>query len=64
VGVVFLTILTPLFIYRNKQGCCDLVQILKGLEPFYDYIEGISVESTWVVLAGRLIITQQPKGLA
>jgi hypothetical protein len=39
------------FIYRKKQSC-DLVQILKGLEPFHDYIEGISIESTWLVLAG------------
>jgi hypothetical protein len=42
------------FIYRKKQSC-DLVQILKGLEPFHDYIEGISIESTWLVLAGGWI---------
>jgi transposase len=33
-------------LYRKKQ-CCDLDQILKGLEPFKDNIEGIAVESTY-----------------
>ena len=33
-------------VYRKKQGC-DLEQILKGLEPFQDSIEGIAVESTY-----------------
>ena len=33
-------------LYRNKQSC-DLNQILKGLEPFKDSIEGIAVESTY-----------------
>jgi len=33
-------------VYRKKQGC-DLEQILKGLEPFQDSIEGIAVESTF-----------------
>ena len=33
-------------IYRKKQGC-DLEQILQGLEPFKDRIEGLAVESTY-----------------
>jgi transposase len=33
-------------LYRKKQSC-DLDQILKGLEPFKDNIEGIAVESTY-----------------
>ena len=33
-------------IYRKKQSC-DLDQILQGLEPFKDSIEGIAVESTY-----------------
>lgn len=33
-------------IYRKKQGC-DLEQILTGLEPYQDSIEGIAVESTF-----------------
>jgi len=33
-------------IYRKKQGC-DLKQILKGLEPFKNSIEGLAVESTY-----------------
>jgi transposase len=33
-------------IYRKKQGC-DLEQILQGLEPFKDSIEGLAVESTY-----------------
>lgn len=33
-------------IYRKKQGC-DLEQILKGLEPFQNNIEGLAVESTY-----------------
>ena len=33
-------------LYRKKQSC-DLDQILKGLEPFKDSIEGIAVESTY-----------------
>ena len=33
-------------LYRKKQSC-DLNQILKGLEPFKDNIEGIAVESTY-----------------
>ncbi len=33
-------------VYRNKQGC-DLVDILRGLEPFQDSIEGLAVESTY-----------------
>jgi len=33
-------------VYRKKQGC-GLEQILKGLEPFQDGIEGIAVESTY-----------------
>jgi transposase len=39
-------------LYRKKQSC-NLGQILKGLEPFKDCIEGIAVESTdnwyWLV---------------
>lgn len=43
-------------LYRKKQ-CCDLDQILKGLEPFKDNIEGIAVESTynWYWLVDGLI---------
>jgi hypothetical protein len=41
-----------MFIYRKKQGY-DLAQILKVM--FHGYIEDISVESTWVVLAGGWI---------
>jgi len=33
-------------LYRKKQSC-DLDQILNGLEPFKDNIEGIAVESTY-----------------
>ena len=33
-------------LYRKKQSC-DWDQILKGLEPFKDNIEGIAVESTY-----------------
>lgn len=33
-------------LYRKKQSC-DLDQILKGLEPFKDNMEGIAVESTY-----------------
>lgn len=33
-------------IYRKKQGC-DLEQILQGLKPYHDRIEGIAVESTY-----------------
>lgn len=33
-------------LYRKKQSC-DFDQILKGLEPFKDNIEGIAVESTY-----------------
>jgi len=33
-------------IYRKKQSC-DLDQILKGLEPFQENIQGIAVESTF-----------------
>jgi transposase len=33
-------------LYRKKQSC-DLDQILTGLEPFKDNIEGIAVESTY-----------------
>ena len=33
-------------VYRKKQSC-DLEQILNGLEPFKDSIEGIAVESTF-----------------
>ena len=33
-------------VYRKKQGC-DLEQILKGLEPYQDSIEGLAVESTF-----------------
>ena len=33
-------------LYRNKHGC-DLDQILHGLEPFKEGIEGIAVESTY-----------------
>ena len=33
-------------LYRKKQSC-DLDQILKGLEPFKNNIEGIAVESTY-----------------
>jgi len=33
-------------IYRKKQSC-DLEQILQGLEPFKDSIEGLAVESTY-----------------
>ena len=33
-------------LYRKKQGC-DLDQILHGLEPFKEGIEGIAVESTY-----------------
>jgi transposase len=43
-------------VYRKKQGC-DLEQILKGLEPFQDSIEGIAVESTfnWYWLVDGLL---------
>lgn len=33
-------------VYRKKQSC-ELEQILKGLEPFQDSIEGLAVESTY-----------------
>jgi len=33
-------------VYRKKQGC-DLADILRGLEPFQDSIEGLAVESTY-----------------
>jgi transposase len=33
-------------VYRKKQSC-ELEQILKGLEPFQDSIDGIAVESTY-----------------
>lgn len=33
-------------VYCKKEGC-DLEQILKGLEPFQESIEGIAVESTY-----------------
>jgi transposase len=43
-------------LYRKKQSC-DLDQILKGLEPFKDNIEGIAVESiyNWYWLADGLM---------
>jgi len=33
-------------VYRKKQGC-DLEQILKGLEPFQDSIDGMESTFNW-----------------
>jgi transposase len=52
-------------LYRKKQGC-DLEQILHGLEPFKEDIEGIAVESTynWYWLVDGLLEHKYPVVLA